>query len=217
MIKNSAKTQLIKNLEFSGYIKSPKIKKAMLKVPRELFVPEKCYDEAYSDTPLPIPGDQTISAPHMHTITLSELKLKEGDKVLEVGSGSGILLAYIREIVGATGKVVGIEINKETYKFAKENLKRASCRDVILIHGDGSSGYSKYAPYDKVVVSAASPDIPKPIIEQLRPGGILLIVIGSSYGDQNLIKVRKTKSGRIIENQLMPVVFVPLKGKYGYK
>ncbi|MBI2005438.1 MAG: protein-L-isoaspartate O-methyltransferase [Candidatus Aenigmarchaeota archaeon] len=217
MTENSVKIQLIKNLELSGYIKSPKVKKTMLKVSRELFVPEKHYYDAYSDTALLIPGDQTISAPHMHAITLSELKLKEGDKVLEVGSGSGILLAYIREIVGKKGKVVGIEINKETYKFAKENLKKASCKDVILIHGDGSLGYPKYAPYDKIVVSAASPDIPKPIIEQLKPSGLLLIVVGSPYGDQNLIKVRKTKSGKIIENQLLPVIFVPLRGKYGYK
>jgi len=211
------KKQLIKNFELSGYIKSSKVKKAMLKVPRELFVPEKYYGEAYADTPLPILGDQTISAPHIHAIILSELKLKEEDKVLEIGAGSGILLAYIREIVGVKGKVVGIEINKETYEFAKENLKKAGYKGVILIHGDGSLGYTKYAPYDKIVVSAASPDIPKPVIEQLKPNGTLLIVIGSPYGDQNLIKVKKSKSGKLVENQLLPVIFVPLKGKYGWK
>ena len=217
MVKNSAKIQLTKNLELSDYIKSPNVKKAMLKVHRELFVPEKHYDEAYSDTPLPIPGDQTISAPHIHAITLSELKLKEGENVLEIGAGSGILLAYIREIVGEKGKAVGIELNKETYEFAKSNLKKAGYKDIILIHGDGSFGYPKYVPYDKIVVSAASPDIPKPVIEQLKPNGILLIVIGSPYGDQNLIKVKKTKSGKLIKKELLPVIFVPLKGKYGWK
>jgi len=217
MVKNSAKIQLTKNLELSDYIKSPNVKKAMLKVHRELFVPEKHYDEAYSDTPLPIPGDQTISAPHIHAITLSELKLKEGENVLEIGAGSGILLAYIREIVGEKGKAVGIELNKETYEFAKSNLKKAGYKDIILIHGDGSFGYPKYAPYDKIVVSAASPDIPKPVIEQLKPNGILLIVIGSRYGDQNLIKVKKTKSGKLVKKELLPVIFVPLKGKYGWK
>jgi len=217
MIKNSIKIHLIKNLELSGYIKSTKVKKSMLKVPRELFTPEKYYDQAYSDTPLPIPGDQTISASHIHAITLSELKLKEGEKVLEIGAGSGILLAYIREIVGNEGKVVGIEINKETYEFAKENLKKAGYKDIILIYGDGSLGYLKYAAYDKIVVSAGAPDIPKPIINQLKPNGILLIVIGSPYGDQTLTKVKKTKTGKIIKKKLLPVIFVPLTGKYGYK
>ena len=211
------RNRLIKNLEMLGYIKSLKVKKAMLKVPRELFVPKEHYDQAYTDTPLPIPGDQTISASHIHAITLSELELKEGENVLEIGAGSGILLAYIREIVGEKGKVVGIEINKDTYGFAKNNLKKVSYKDIILIHGDGSLGYPKYAPYDKIIVSAASPDIPEPIIEQLRPNGVLLIIIGSPYADQNLIKIKKTKSGRLIKKELLPVIFVPLKGKHGWK
>ena len=211
------KINLIKKLMFSSYIKSSKVKKAMLRIPRELFVPEKYYDEAYTDTPLTIPGNQTISALHIHTITLSELKLNEGDKVLEIGAGSGILLAYIREIVGNEGRVIGIEINKETYEFAKENLKKTGYKDVILIRGDGSLGYPKYAPYDKIVVSAASPDIPKPVIEQLKPNGILLIVIGSPSGEQTLIKIKKTKSGKLIKKELLGVIFVPLRGRYGWK
>lgn len=209
--------ELVQKLEHLGYIKSSKVKKAILKVLRELFVPEKYRNEAYSDIPLPISGNQTISAPHMHAITLSELKLKYGDKVLEIGAGSGILLAYIRELVGDKGKVVGIEINKETYKFAKENLKRSGYKDIVLVHSDGSLGYTKYAPYDKIIVSAASPDIPKPIVEQLKPNGVLLIVVGSPYGDQNLIKVKKAISGKLIKKGLLPVIFVPLKGKYGWK
>lgn len=207
---------LIKHLQDVGYIKTSKVRKAMLKVPRELFVPEELYYEAYSDTPLQIPGEQTISAPHIHAITLSELKLKPGEKFLEVGAGSGILLAYAREIVGNKGKVVGIEINKETYEFAKNNLKRAGYKDIILIHGDGSLGYPEYAPYDKIVVSATSPDIPKPIIEQLKPSGILLIVIGSPYGEQNLVKITKTKTGKLKRKEILPVIFVPLIGKYGW-
>lgn len=214
---HNKKNQLIKNLELSGYIKSVKVKKTMLKVPRELFVPEKYFNECYSDTPLPIPGDQTISASHIHATTLENLKLKEGDKVLEIGSGSGILLAYIQEIVGAKGKVVGIEINKDTYKFAKENLKKAGYKDIVLIHDDGSLGYPKYAPYDKIVVSAASPDIPQPIMEQLKTNGTLLIIIGSPHGEQNLIKVKKTKSGKLIKRELLPVMFVKLIGRYGWK
>ncbi len=210
------KEQVIKNLLQMGYIKSSSVKRAMLKVPRELFVPKNYYEEAYIDDPLTIPGGQTISALHMHAITLSELDLKRGEKVLEVGAGSGILLAYIREIVGKKGKVVGVEINKETYEFAKRNLNKTKYRDVKLIHEDGSLGYPKYAPYDKIVISAASPDIPKPVIEQLKPNGLLLIIIGSPFGEQNLIKVNKTNSGKLIKKELLPVIFVPLKGKYGW-
>lgn len=215
-MKFKEKDQLIKSLELSGYIKSSKVKKAMLKVPRELFVPEKYYDQAYSDTPLSIPGNQTISASHIHGITLENLKLKEGDKFLEIGAGSGIMLAYARELVGKKGKVIGIEINKETYEFGKNNLEKSGYKDIILIHGDGSLGYPKYAPYDKIVVSAASPDIPKPIIEQLKPSGTLLIVIGSPYGEQTLIKIKKTKTGKLIRKEILSVIFVELKGKYGW-
>ena len=208
---------LVKDLLSSGYIKSSSVKKAMLKVPRELFVPEDYYGQSYNDTPLPIPGSQTISAPHMHAIILSELQLKEGERVLEVGFGSGILLAYMRELVGGDGKVVGIEFKKITYNFGKANLEHTGYKDVIIKHDDGSLGYPKYAPYDKIVVSAASPDIPNPIVEQLKPNGIILIVVGSPHGEQTLIKIRKTKSGKLIKKELLPVRYVPLKGEYGWK
>lgn len=205
---------LVKDLLSSGYIKSSAVKKAMLKVPRELFVPEEYYGQSYNDIPLPIPGGQTISAPHMHAIILSELNLKEGENVLEVGSGSGILLAYMRELVGEIGKVTGVEFKKSTYNFGKANLEYTGYKDVILKHGDGSLGYPKYAPYDKIIVSASARDIPRPLIKQLDPNGFMLMVMDTPAG-QELIKVTKTKSGEIIREEIMPVIFVPLKGKYG--
>ncbi|MBI2542819.1 MAG: protein-L-isoaspartate(D-aspartate) O-methyltransferase [Candidatus Aenigmarchaeota archaeon] len=208
---------LIRKLSSQGYVKSSAVKRVMLKVPRELFVPEQYYDNAYIGTPLPIPGDQTISAPHIHSITLENLKLKKGDRFLEVGAGSGIMLAYAQELVGEKGKVVGIEINKETYKFAKRNVAKAGYKDIVLIHGDGSLGYTKYAPYDKIVVSATSPDIPKPLLEQLKSNGTMLIVIGSPYSEQNLVEVKKNKSGKVTRKEILPVVFVNLRGKYGWK
>ncbi len=204
---------LIRSLLNSGHIKTPPVKRAMVNVPRELFVPEEYYGQSYNDTPLPIPGGQTISAPHMHAIILSELSLKEGDRVLEVGSGSGILLAYMREIVGEKGTVVGIEFKKSTYNFGKANLEHTGYGDVVLKHGDGSLGYSRYAPYDKIVVSASGRDIPRPLIKQLNSNGFMLMVMKTSDG-QELIKVSKSKSGEIIKEEILPVVFVPLKGKY---
>ncbi len=209
--------RLVRDLLNSGYIKSNSVKKTMLKVQRELFVPEDYYSRSYEDVPLPIPGDQTISAPHMHAITLSELKLKNGERVLEIGAGSGILLAYIREIIGKKGKAVGVEINRETFKFGNENLKNAQYDDVAFIRADGSKGFQNFAPYDKIIVSAGAPDIPQPITDQLKPNGILLVVVGSPFGGQNLIRVKKTKSGKLIKKELMSVVYVPLKGKYGWK
>jgi len=213
-----ARKDVVEHLERMGYIKDPKIKRAMLKVKREFFVLSDYKLDAYVDTPLPIPGKQTISAPHMHAIFMSALKLKPGDKVLEVGAGSGILLAYMKEVVGKKGKVFGIEIVPEAYKFAKKNLKKAKYdKEVKLILGDGSKGLPKEAPFDKIIVSAACPEIPKTLIKQLKPGGILVAPVGGLSGSQDLIYIEKTKKREIIKKNLGGVIFVPLTGKYGYR
>src|SRR3989344_5896414 len=142
---------VVTSLERLGYLTDPAVRRAMLKVRREDFVPEEYLASAYIDTPLPIPGGGTISAPHMHAISLSALKLERGEKFLEVGAGSGILLAYAKEVVGKGGKVFGIEFNKESYEFAKENLKRAGyAKKVTLIHGDGSQELPEKSPFDKI-------------------------------------------------------------------
>ncbi len=207
---------MVQALASSGYIKSPNIAAAMEKVPRESFVLKEFRRRAYHDEALMIPGDQTISAPHIHAVILSLLDLKPGDKFLEVGSGSGILLAYARELIGRRGKVVGIELNEDAYNFSKNNLKTAKY-SVTVVHGDGSLGYAKHAPYDKIVVSAAAPDVPKPLLEQLKPNGTLVIVIGAPNSDQSLIKIHKTKSGKLTTKEILPVIFVPLRGAHGWK
>lgn len=209
---------VVEYLERIGYIKDPRIKRAMLKVKREQFVLPEYKRDAYVDTPLPIPGGATISAPHMHVIFMSSVKLKPGDKVLEVGAGSGILLAYIKEVVGKKGKVFGIEIVPEVYKFAKKNLKRSGYeKKVKLILGDGSLGLEKKAPFDKIIVSAACPEIPRPLIKQLKLGGILVAPVGGISGGQDLIYVEKTKEGEIKTKNLGGVIFVRLTGKYGWR
>lgn len=149
---------------------------------------------------------------------MSALKLKEGNKVLEIGAGSGILLCYIKEIVGDKGEVIGIEINRETYEFAKENLKKTGYeRKVKLVLGDGSFGLKEEAPFDRIVCSAACPKIPENWIEQLKNGGILVAPVGEIGGDQNLIFLKKLKGGKIVTKNLGPVIFVPLSGKFGFK
>lgn len=207
---------IVDNLERMGYIKDKKIKKAMFKVKREDFVDPEYRNDAYIDTPLPIPGGVTISAPHMHSIFLSSLKLELGDKFLEVGAGSGIVLAYAKELVGDEGEVIGIEYVPETYEFAKNNLKRAGYdKKVKLILGDGSKGLPEKAPFDKILVSASCPEIPQPLIEQLKLGGILVAPVGSI--EQELVYIEKTKDGKIVRKNLGGVIFLKLRGKYGFK
>jgi protein-L-isoaspartate(D-aspartate) O-methyltransferase len=209
---------VLNSLEKLGYLPDRKVKRAMMKVRREDFVPREFVNSAYLDMPLQIPGGGTISAPHMHAISLSALKLRRGEKFLEVGAGSGILLAYAKEIVGNEGKVFGIEFVKETYNFAKENLKRSGYeKKVKLIHGDGSQGLPNEAPFDKVLISAASPDVPEPIKEQVKAGGIVVAVIGPPRGDQELVYFEKKKNGTWTKKNIGGVIFVPLVGKYGWK
>lgn len=207
---------VINNLEKMGYIKDKKIKKAMLKVKREEFVDLEYKKDAYIDTPLPIPGGVTISAPHMHAIFLSALKLKAGDKFLEVGAGSGVVLAYAKELVSDEGEVIGIEYVPETYEFAKNNLKKTGYdKKVKLILGDGSKGLPEEAPFDKILMSASCPEIPPPLIEQLKPGGILVAPVGRL--EQELVCIEKTKDGKIIRKNLGGVIFLLLKGMYGFE
>jgi protein-L-isoaspartate(D-aspartate) O-methyltransferase len=209
--------EVVRHLENMGYIKDPRIKRAMLKVKREYFVAPEYRGDAYIDTPLPIPGSVTISAPHMHAIFMAALKLKSGDKVLEIGFGSGILLAYMREVVGKKGKVIGIEIVPETYEFGKKNLERAGYKDIKLVLSDGSLGLPEEAPFDKIISSASCPEIPKPWIEQLKLGGIIVSPVGPEGEHQELVYVEKTKEGKIIRKNLGEVVFIKLKGKYGFR
>lgn len=212
------KKELVERLERVGYIKDTAIKSAMLKVKRELFVPKEYFTEAYTDTPLPIPGNATISAPHMHAISLSSLKLNPGEKVLEVGAGSGILLAYIKEIVGEKGKVFGIEIEKATYEYGKNCLQKASYwKKVKYVLGDGSQGLKQYAPFDKILVSAGCPKLPKPIKDQVKVGGIIAAVIGSPQGRQDFIYFEKISESKFKTKNLGGVIFVPLRGKFGWK
>jgi len=210
------KREVISYLEATGRLKSPEVKRAMFKAKRELFVLPEYRKDAWIDSPLPIVGTSTISAPHMYAIMLEAVKLKPGEKVLEIGSGSGYGAALIREIVGEKGKVITIEINPEVAEFAKNNLKKAGYKDVKVICGDGSKGYKKEAPYDAIIITAAAPEIPKILINQLKIGGRLISPVGGISGGQDLILIEKTK-GEIKKKNLGPVIFLPLRGKFGFK
>ncbi len=194
---------------------SEKVVKAMMKVPRHLFVPKAYEKEAYIDTPLPIGFGQTISAPHMVAIMCDLLDLKEGEKVLEVGGGSGYHAAVVAEIVGKKGKVVAIERIPELAEKARQVLTLLGYDNVKVVVGDGTKGYLEEAPYDKIYVTASAPDIPKPLVEQLKPGGRMVIPIGRY--EQYLYVVDKDEEGRIHKRVWGPVRFVLLVGEYGFK
>lgn len=142
---------------------------------------------------------------------LEALELKRGDKVLEVGTGSGWNAALIAEIV-KPGKIFTTEFVEKLAKSAKKNLRKY--RNVKVIKIDGSAGYKKEAPYDRIIVTAACPAVPKPLTEQLKENGILIAPVGAEFG-QDMIKIIK-KKGKLFEKNLGGFVFVPLKGKYGY-
>ena len=202
------KRELLERYEKHGIVRSEEVKKAFLKVPREEFVLDPYKPYAYDDRPLPTLRGQTMSAPHMHLILLEALELRRGMKVLEVGTGTGYQAALIAEIVGPEGKVITIERIRELAKIAEENLKRLGYKNVKVIRGDGLKGYPPEAPYDRILITAAVKEIPKALIEQLKPTGILVAPVIEDYRNQRLIRIRKTPEGRIKKERLMPVLFV---------
>ncbi len=211
------RANLIAILKDLGYIRSSKVERAMLAVPRELFVPEDIREYAYDDRPLPIGYGQTISAPSIVAHMTELLDPRPGDKVLEVGTGSGYQAAILAEIVGPEGRVWSIERLPELAEFAKRNLERTGYLGrVIVVVGDGSLGYEPEAPYDKIMVTAAAPRIPEPLINQLKPGGRLVIPVGP-LPFQVLLVVDKKEDGSIEVRRDLEVVFVPLIGEHGWK
>ena len=209
--------RMIKYLLDSNYI-DEKVAEAMRKVPREYFVPEIYKGYAYSDAPLPIGGGQTISAPGIVGLMTKESKAEKGMKILEIGSGSGYQAAILAEIIGETGRIYTVERIPELIDLARKNIEKLGYKNVEFIYGDGTQGHSEKAPYDRIIVTAGAPETPRPLIEQLKPGGRMIIPVGPMFY-QNLLLIEKDEKekGKIKETNLLPVMFVPLVGKYGYK
>jgi len=154
----------------------------------------------------------------MVAIMNEALDLRPGLKVLEVGAGSGYHAATIAEIVGLEGHVYTIERVEELVRFARQNLEHAGYSErVTLVQGDGSLGYAERAPYDRMLVTAAAPDVPPRLVEQLDKGGILVVPVGGRFFPQDLVRIRKKPDGRIERSTLGGVAFVPLLGEHGFK
>jgi protein-L-isoaspartate(D-aspartate) O-methyltransferase len=195
----------------SKIITDDKLIKAFEDTPREKFVKEEDIDDAYDDYPKTIGFDQTISQPTTVMIMIESLKLNNKDKVLEVGAGSGYCAAIMSRLAQ---KIITIEIIPELVEFAAQNLLKDNIKNVEIIQGDGSLGYEKEAPYDKIIVTAASPHLPQPLIDQLKEGGIIVAPVGGSFG-QKMIKGVKN-NGKLVTESMGYFTFVPLKGKFGY-
>jgi protein-L-isoaspartate(D-aspartate) O-methyltransferase len=200
-------------LEAQGLLESERIKAALLTVPRESFIPAEYRDYAYEEVPLPLPGAAaTISCPHSYPLFYQPLGLERGHRFLEVGTGSGYGAAVAREVVGAEGLVVSIEIDPLTHEFARQNLERAGYTDVVLVLGDGGLGYPQAAPYDRIAITAACADIPAPLIAQLKVGGRAIAPLVEDER-QNLTLVTKQPEG-VRRETLCQVLYVALRGDY---
>ncbi len=209
--------QMVRYLKKNGYITKKRVEDAFLKCPRKLFVPEGFEYEAYNDYPLPLGRNSTISASHMVAMMTELLDPKPGEKILEIGMGSGWQACILSQLVGKNGIVVTVEIDKDVYSFGKKNIQKVKCENVIAVHGDGSLGYKKMAPYDGVLVTAAVPKkIPEELISQLKKNGRIVAPIEKSRWNQVLIYGKKINNKLSIK-ELANVSFVRLRGMFGFK
>ncbi len=218
--------RMVETLVREGAIKSEDVKRAMMSVPREEFVWRGTEYAAYYDTPQPLGNTrQTISAPHMIAIMLEEMKLKPGMSVLEVGTGSGYNAALMAEEVAPSSKetdkrghITTVERMSDLVKFASNNLARTGYADRVSVHlGDGTLGYpekSREETYDRIIVTAAAPHIPRYLVLQLKRDGMLLIPVGDNFV-QSLLKVSKAP-GELVTKNICECMFVPLLGEDGY-
>ena len=196
--------QMIEEQIIQRGVADPLVLKALEKVERHLFVPDSLRDEAYTDDPLPIGYGQTISQPYIVAFMTEAAQLDSDDKVLEVGTGSGYQAAILAEIVK---ELYSIEILEPLSESAGKKLKDLGYQNVFVKQGDGYQGWVEHAPFDAIIVTAAPAEMPEELVRQLKPGGRMVIPIGSFY--QELYRITKTEKG-IQKEKLIPVRFVPM-------
>jgi protein-L-isoaspartate(D-aspartate) O-methyltransferase len=193
-------------------ISEQRILDAFLAVPRERFVGDQA-QLAYGDHPLPIEAGQTISQPYIVALMIEAAGIKAGDKVLEVGAGSGYAAAVISRIAD---KVIGVERVSELVRIARERLRRLGYDNIEIVAGDGTCGWPDEAPYDVILAAASGSHVPRPLVEQLAPGGRIVMPVGDPHSVQELIKVTKQEGGALKQESLGGVRFVPLIGAEGW-
>ena len=186
---------------------SPRVMAAMASVPRHRFVPAALAASAYDNRPLSIGEGQTISQPYIVALMNDLLEVKPGDSVLEIGTGSGYQAAVLAELAG---NVYTVELLAPLARQAATTLAALGYRNINTRTGDGYAGWREYAPYDAIMVTAAAPEVPQALIDQLRPGGRLVIPVGARGGVQELLLIDKLADGRTTRQRVLPVRFVPL-------
>ena len=207
-----ARERMVRNQIEARGISDPGVLNAMRKVPRHLFVDEALRDQAYQDHPLPIGYGQTISQPYIVALMSQALGLTGREKVLEVGTGSG----YQAAILGELGqKVYSVERISQLLSRARKILDALGYTNVFLKLDDGTWGWKEFAPYDAIMVTAASPKLPQPLLEQLSEGGVMVIPVGDEFS-QNLVRIRNV-GGEFIKEDLGGVRFVKLIGDHGWR
>ncbi|MDH3617133.1 MAG: protein-L-isoaspartate(D-aspartate) O-methyltransferase [Nitrosopumilus sp.] len=198
---------LIETMKNTGFLTKKKVESAIRKSPRHNFVPESMKNQAYENRPIPIIEKQTISQPSVVSRMTEWLDLKEGQKVLEIGSGSGWQSAILSNLVG-DGTIFTVERHIKLANLAKKNLEKLEIKNVKIIHGDGNLGLAEESPFDRIIVTAACKKIPETLLQQLSMDGLLIAPVGE--GIQSLVLLRKTPKGIVeIKNQ-KGYVFVPL-------
>jgi len=191
-------------------IRDPAVLNAMRKVPRHLFVSPQYREQAYNDSALPIEENQTISQPYIVGLMTQSALLQPGDRVLEIGTGSGYQAAVLAEVVS---EVYTIEIIEKLADEAAARLKRLGYGNVKTRQGDGFRGWPEAAPFDAILITAATPKIPQPLIDQLKPGGRMVLPLGNRVLGQDLIRLIKEEDGKLKKEFITGVVFVPMTGE----
>ncbi len=200
---------MVNDLVARGVISDARVIAAMKQVQRHLFVPSSVQSAAYQNTPLPIGHGQTISAPDIVAMMTEALKPKATDKVLEIGTGSGYQAAVLSKLVK---HVYTIEIVEPLASSAKQRLQDLGYTNVTVKAGDGYQGWPKHAPFDSIIVTCAPNEVPQPLVDQLKEGGLMVIPVGEEGGAQKLYLIKK-KGGKLEKTELADVIFVPMTGE----
>jgi protein-L-isoaspartate(D-aspartate) O-methyltransferase len=216
--------QAVEDLRNQGILRDPNIIKAMIKVPREEFLPRDVRSYAYVDSPIPIGFEQTTSALHMTALFCEYGEMKLGQRVLEVGGGCGYMSCVYGEVVAPLeqpretwGHVWSAEILPQLAEFGRRNVERSGYADrVTFIEADASEGLEDEGPFDLIIVTSAAPSVPDELTSQLKPEGTLLIPVGGVQFYQELMRVRKRKDGTLSHEDLGGVAFVLMRGKRGW-
>lgn len=216
MTDNDENKKFVEYLKSTDHLKSKKLENALLAVPRHEFVPQNLQSFAYKDFPLSIGFSQTISQPSTVVIMTELLDVKPGEKILEIGTGSGWQSALLAMLVGQKGVVYTVEIIKDLCIMAQRNFEKLKIKNIKIFHRDGSLGLKEHAPFDKIIITAAAPRISQVFIRQLKIGGRLVAPLGSAFM-QKMVVIKKTKQG--VKKEEFPgyFAFVPLVGKGGFR